>query len=267
MGRPLVLYRELLQPVAGIGDLVYLLGTSGPYQMSVGGVGLYEVSHVEPIPLLGQHGVIVLWYDTTLPPGYVADQNAITAAHIGAGSNISLQPQALQFSRGQVAQIRMRPKFFATVTGAVHDYDVQLYSPPSTQRFSFLHSNGVINTMGQVQDPADSIVAPAQGADEGLPAAYASQYAWSGLAARSEIFIAEDKGPKIQLNNNGSAITAGGAMGIEVSGFVYNLRPATMPSGSTPSAGYIAGNAVSIPPGYSVNDIIPLPVANRDPLL
>ena len=62
-----------------------------------------------------QHGILVVWSDTSVPTGYTADTNA-TIGHIAAGA---LQPSngplnSLIFPKRMLAQVRIRPKFFAT---------------------------------------------------------------------------------------------------------------------------------------------------------
>ncbi len=259
---PNVLFGEELNPVAAIGDPVFLLGNSGAAATADGYSGLFEVTHVEAIPSLGAHGIVVVWSDTAVPTGYTADGNA-PVAHIAAGGNAQCNPlNTLKFSRDQVAQIRVRPKFFATVTGAVDDYDVVISSPPAAQRWAFLNASGVLNSADQGQDPGDAIVMPAQGANITLPATFPNETPWR-FSARSEVYLLEDASIRVQVNNNGAGATSGGAVGLKIAGFVYNIAP--LPSGQHPIRLHIAGYDVVAPNYLSQRDIIVLPTAARQP--
>lgn len=270
---PNVMFGEELNPVVAIGDPVFLLGNQGPAATADGYSGLFEVTHIEAIPALGPRGIIVVWSDTAVPTGYTADQNA-TVAHIAAGGNAQCNPvNMLKLVRDQFAQIRIRPKFFATVTGAVDDYDVVVGGPPQALRWAFLNQNGVINAVGQAQDPGDSIVMPAQGANITLPAVYPNESPWR-FANRSELFLLEDASIRVQINNNGSAITSGGAVGIQVAGFVYNISPLPLPDGPRGIDGkptklakklHLAGYDVMVPNYLNQSDVTILPTAIRQP--
>lgn len=219
--------RADFDPVLQIGDIFAMLGANGFKQASEGGSGTYVCTGYDSTMLaLGQHGVIVVWADSgAAPAGYAADPGMVAATnHIAAGASYAYLLQSLQFLKGQVAQLRFRVKKFAGITGALDDYDVTLYSPPATQRGKFLRVGGVINAMFQGQDPGDTIAAPAQGADIALPATYPGLLP-SDFSVRTQLFLLENASAQISILNNGAGNTAGGAIGLVVSGWVYNFEP------------------------------------------
>jgi|SRR5580700_7244690 hypothetical protein len=264
-------FREAFEPVLAIGDLCVFLGGSGFKQAKDGGSGLYVCTDVFPTNMsLSQHGVLVVWADSgTSPTGYLADSGMNTSTnHIGAGSQYGYQLQSLQFSKGQFAQLRFRLKFFATVTGVVDDYDVTLWSPPSSQTAKFLHIGGVLNSMFQSQDPGDSILAPAQGSNITLPAVFPAlpPSAWS---LRTQLFLMEDASVQVQIQNNGASITSGGAIGLAISGFVYNFEPIENYDDSLQLGAPVqllpGTSPLQLPVGYNPDDVVVLPVEVRAP--
>lgn len=247
-----VQFKSVFEPVAGTGQLLVLNQNSGIFYEDDASA-FYEVRHVEAIPAVGQHGVLVFWSDTAVPTGYTADQNA-TVAHIAAGS-----PQAtngplnsLIFPKRMLFQARLRLKMFASVTGAVDDYDVTVQAPAGTPRWRLPKVTGVLNSMGQGQDPADSIVAPAQGANETLPAAYVGVDPYD-LAQPTELFMYGGNSAQVTIQNNGSAITSGGAAGLMISGFLYNLRQVPIDPGAIPIQ--FLGETVMVPTGVNLDQV------------
>jgi hypothetical protein len=163
--------------------------------------------------------------------------------------------QKLQFKVGQFAQLRFRPKFLVQPTGAVQDYDFQIIYPSGVQRGGFQYVNAVWNLSNQVSDPTDQILLPAQGANEGYPTLFQGLPAWE-FAARTEQYLLEDDGLNVRINNNSSAITAAGALGLEVSGFVYNFVPVD-PAVGTPWQ-FLPTVPLTLPMGLDHRDVIPI---------
>jgi hypothetical protein len=221
------LYLEDFSPQLQIGDAFVMVGAAGLKQAKGGGSGLYIVTAIESTGMsLNPHGVLVVWADSgAAPAGYVADENMqATANHIAAGSNYRYSLNRLIFRAGQLAILRFRVKPLGALTGVIDDYDVLLYSTGATQRWGFNKVSGVLNAMFQGQDPGDSIVAPAQGANIALPATFpnAPPSHWS---VRTQMHLLEDASLQVQVNNNGAGATVGGAIGLSISGWVYNFEP------------------------------------------
>lgn len=247
-----VQYRSVFEPVAGTGSLILLNQNSGIFYEDDGSA-FYEVRHVEAIPLLGQHGVIVVWSDTAVPTGYTADQNA-TIAHIASGAVQATNGplNSLVFPKRMLAQVRFRAKWFASVTGAVDDYDITIQAPAGTPRWRAPKVVGVLNAMQQVQDPGDSIVAPAQGSNITLPAAFPGLDPFD-IAAMTELFCYGGNSAQVSIQNNGAGATSGGAIGLEMSLFLYNLRQ--IPIDSNAVDVNLLGETVKVPTGVDLNQV------------
>jgi len=246
-----------------IGDVVALLNTSGFLTDAGAETSLYEVTMAEHIPLVGQHGLVLCFVDgASTPAGYKADANAVTNQHIASGSSINVAPAALQLQRGQLFQFRSRFKVLATLGVAVQDIDVTAFLPSSVQRWRVgSTNNGVLNSINQVPDPADATVLPAQGSNEALPSAYASESAWDA-AWKSELWTYYDQNPSFTFQNNGSGATSGGAFGLEISGNLYNVRP--LSAGNAPRQTEMLGYTVTAPADINPRaDVTIIPVAGR----
>lgn len=250
-----VQFRSVFEPVQGTGGLMLLNQNSGIFYEDDASA-FYEVRHVESIPVLGQHGVIGIWWDSAnaaFPVGYTADSQAVSS-HIAAGASQATNGplNSLIFPKRMLAQVRFRVKSFATVTGAIDDYDITLQAPAGTPRWRVPKVLGVLNSMQQGQDPADSIVAPAQGANETLPAAYMGLDPYD-LAAGTELFCYGGNSVQATVTNNGAAVTAGGAIGLSMSIFLYNLRQIPIDSGATEVN--LLGETVKVPTGVDLNQV------------
>ena len=250
-----VQYRSVYEPVQGTGGLILLNQNSGIFYEDDASA-FYEVRHVESIPALAQHGVLGIWWDSAnaaFPAGYTSDVNAVTS-HIAAGGVQATNGvlNSLVFPKRMLAQVRFRPKFFATVTGAVMDYDITLQAPAGTPRWRVPKTVGVWNAMLQGQDPADVIVAPAQGANETLPATYIGIDPFD-LAAPTELFLYGGNSVQATIQNNGSAVTSGGAIGLQMQIFLYNLRQ--IPIDANAVDVNLLGETVKVPTGVDLNQV------------
>lgn len=255
-----------------IGDYCVLLGPQGATGGYEGGQGLVQITAVEPFQLLDQHGVLLFWVDPTTSTstsapvaGYGSLDTNGSNSHIPAAGSIQSNGglQKLQFLHKQFAQLRFRLKFAVQPTGALDDYDWQFLNPVNTQRGAFAHVNGVMNLLQQLSDPSDTVLVPAQGANTTMQAASTSYNAWE-LAARTEQFVLEDNSLAVKLNNNGSAITAAGAAGFEISGYVYNFTNIEAGPGFKP-AQFLPTVPLMLPPDVDRREVVPIQFGARNP--
>jgi hypothetical protein len=263
---PQGLYQEDFNPVGWIGDYAVLLTAQGATTGKTGGkTGLIQITHVEPIFLMGQRGVIIIWLDNgAAPAGYLSDTNVVVghiAAPSGGVPGVITVPQVafLQFKTGEFAVVRLRFKV-SGITGNLADYDYGIFNPIGVQRGAFLHASSYINPIGQGQDPGDAGTLPAQGATVGLPATVAD-HPWR-LAARTEQVLLEDGSLRIDIRNNGAAITAAGVIGLEATGHVFSFEPADFDG--EPQR-ILSNVTVPLPPGVAPTDVLRLPVGNINP--
>jgi hypothetical protein len=268
---PRELFSRIFKPAAQLGDVVLLLGSSDFFP-GASGCHAFEVVAVEAIPVLGPHGQITVWTQggaaiATFP--FLLDAGAASGS-IGLGGG-AVTTQALNSFKNQVdevTQLRFLVKAFGTLPGswAIEDLDVQMSQPGSTRRWSVANATGVLNAMLQAQIPADAGVAPAQGANASLPAAYIAQDPFD-LASRGEIFVYRDAAPTVTLVNNGS-VAMNSAMGVNLmaAGFKYRVR--AFDAGPTPFREVeILGLTVRVPAWLGLDELrwrVPiLPVAGR----
>lgn len=249
-----------------IGDYAVLLGQSGPTAGKSGGSqGLVQITGVEAFESLDQRGVIFFWSNSGAPPaGFgTIDTNGVTSTIAAAGSVTSNGGLAkLQFKSSQLAQIRFRLAWATAPTGGIHNYDVQLLNPVSTQRGAFARVNAVMNAMFQMGNPLDTIISPAQDANGTIQAASTAYSRWQ-LAARTEQWLLEDNSVGVKVINNGSVVTATGNLGFECSGYVYNFDPIDPTDGQR--VHLMKRVDLVLPPGLDPNDIVPVQIGARDP--
>jgi hypothetical protein len=224
------LYRaRALEPVAALGDIVFLLDAAGPIKkykspfFAVAGIHSFKA----PTP----HGLLLLYAQANAAPaGYgtaVGNTNLIPEAASGniaqSGSVKITNPKILQGGTLQLTQMRFNFKSLA-ITG-VKEHDLELTVQPFGALGGFGLYNatpGYFNIADQFQDPADGIDSPAQGANETLPAAYPLMHP-ADQANLSEFFWFENNGPTFTIWNNGGAALTAGQIGIKPYGFVYDL--------------------------------------------
>lgn len=224
---PRHLTRREFAPVAELGDVVLLLGTTG-FRTS-GGTAAFEVIGREALPILGAHGAITIWTNAggavaTYP--YTQDAGAAGGV-IAAGAAITTQPlQSFKNNEDEVTQLRFLVKVFGTLGSTLaDDFDVRLFQPGSSKRYALANVDGVLNMMVQGQLAADSIALPASGANITLPATYQSEDPFD-KAYRSELFVYRDESVVASITNTNAANATATSMGIALmaAGFKYTLR-------------------------------------------
>lgn len=266
------LFRREFEPVATMSDIVMLLGTSGPVADANANTPFFEVTMVEALPALSQHGVVVVWSQNNVAPaGYALDSQSISGT-INAGAQVRVTPFQLQVQPRQLLQFRTRVKFIGTIPSgwALQDLDVLCFLPAATQRWSTQNVQAVANMMGQVNDPSDQIEAPLSGNNEPWPTNTTNSIALQSLsrfdeAYMTELFTYENQGPVFQLsNNNTTTALSSGAIGLEVSAFRYDLRPLNAAHNWVQRN--VFGQTILVPSDRSWMDIVIIPTAGRAPI-
>ena len=221
------------EPIAAIGDVLYLLDQSGPIKKYASPEPYFLVMGIEPVPAIAPHGLLILWSQSAagvagygLAPG---NQNLIPEAQTGsivAGASTTISnPRYLQGGPLQLIQYRFSVKPLALTGPKEHDMELQVFSPGKLGKFGLANAApGFINMADQFQDPVDGIDSPAQGANQTLPAAFPA------VAARDqqnlgEFFVWEVNGPSFTIWNNGSATLSAGLIGLRLWAFRYDLVP------------------------------------------
>lgn len=240
-----------LEPVAGLGDVVLLLDQQGPVKRGP----FFYVAGIEPVFGLGPHGMLLIYNQGGLasaPAGYgtaVGNTQCIPEAatgNIAAGASAKISnPKALQGARGQLFQARFSLKPLALTGPKEHDIEVQVSLPAAAAKFGLLSGGGFYNMAEQLQDPADVIDSPAQGANQTLPAAFPAIHP-RDASNLNEMFIWEINGPTFVIYNNGSTALSAGAIGLRMWGFRYDLAP--MANDGTWVKRWVYGQMGSAPP-------------------
>jgi len=224
------LFRDrALEPVCGIGDVLFLLDQKGPLTKAP----WWFVKGIEPVFGLGPHGLMIIWsqsaagaagYGTGVGNQALPDQAA--TGNIGAGAYADINnSKLLQQGPQQLFQMRFALKPLALTGPKEHDIELQVYLPGSAGKFGILGASpGYYNMADQLQDPGDVIDSPAQGANQTLPAAFPAVHARSQNNL-TEMFIFEINGPRFRLWNNGSVALTAGLIGLRIWGFRYDLEP------------------------------------------
>lgn len=273
------LFRKEFSPVMEPGDMCILLQQSGLFVDPSGpsarvpgqAVPWWRCTAVEALPALGIHGVVVIWSHSAAPPApYILDPQGASGSIASSGVVAAIVPKALVVLPRELLQLRFRVKFIGAFAAglAADDFDFRASQPGATRRWSVQNSLGSLNVMDQVQNAADSIVAPAQGANIALPAVFPSEDAWEA-AWRSQLFTYQDLSPAFDIVNNGSVATAAGmAIGLQVSGYRYALAPMTRGAGwrDIPFEG--VAPAIAAPPQIAdVSEALVIQIAGRAPTL
>lgn len=264
------LFTPDLVPRAQLGDPVLLLGTSSFMQSDQSGGGhLFEVVSIEGLPLLGQHGAIVVWTQAgAIPAGYgFALDTSAASGTIGAANALTVPTvQSLKNLSDEVTQIRFLGKVFGTLPAswAVQDLDIKISQPGSTKRWSLANVDGAINLINQLPLASDSALLPSQGNNTTAPADFPQREPFEP-AFRTELFIYKDAAPAITLlNNSGAAMNTSMGVALMIAGFRYKLRAITE---YQLGARALLGMQVMVPDWVSDDDLrwrIPiLPVAGR----
>ena len=222
---------QAFEPVAALGDVVFLLDQTGPMQKYgtpffwVKGLG----AHFGATP----HELLLLWSQSaTAPAGYgtaPGNTNLIPEAQTGniaSGGSVSISnPKILQGAPLQLLQMRWGLKTLALTGIKEHDLELQVFMPGKTAMFGILNAApGYYNMVEQFQDAADAVDSPAQNANQTLPAAFPALSPRDN-ANLTEMFLWEQSGPTFQIWNNGSASLTAGAIGLRVYGYRYDLLP------------------------------------------
>jgi hypothetical protein len=265
------LYRaQGMEPIAGIGDVLYLLDQSGPLQSAQKyPTPFFSILGVEPVEGLAPHNLIVLYTSgAAAPAGYgltPGQTNLIPEAAsnqtIAAGNSVSIpNPKILQGLPRQLAQVRFVPKLINSpaIAGVVaHDLELQIFLPGKVGRMGLANAiPGFMNMATDFQDPADVIATPAQGALQTLPATFPNQPP-RDVANLHEFYVWEINGPTFQLWNNGAATMTAGTVGVRVEGFRYDLAPLS----------YIKSGVGAWVPRWVYGQIRPCPPCERPPVV
>lgn len=225
------LYRaRALEPVAGFGDVVFLLDQAGPLKKYAS--PYFSVASVRPFKGPTPHGVLILYAQSgAAPAGYGTDVgNTTLIAEAASGTlNAGLSaapvtnPKILQAGTLQLVQARFMVKPLALTGPKEHDIELQVKPFGQIGGFGLYNAApGFFNMADQFQDPADAVDAPAQGANESLPAAFPAVHP-ADQSNLSEMFWFENNGPTWIVRNNGTSNLTAGAIGIRIWGFVYDL--------------------------------------------
>lgn len=261
----MILTKQGMAPVLGVGDLCMLLGQSGPFKGTGSDTSVYQVTGIELSPLLGQHGAIIIWSQANAAPaGYKLDATPATGT-INAGAQTTATPTSLVLDNKQLLQVRLIAKFLGTKpAGFVEDdYDVLVNLPGANPRWGVKNAVGVLNNMAQFALPGDTADLPAQGANLGFPSSLAA-YDPFDAAWASELFIYEQQTPQFVIQNNGSVALNSGNIALMVRAIRYDLFPVH------PTAGWnedtLGGQSVLLPPGRHLTDIPVVQIAQRQPV-
>jgi hypothetical protein len=227
-----------LEPVAALGDVLYLLDQKGP--LVKGPSAYYGVAGIEPVFGIGPHSMLLIYNQGGLasaPAGYGTQVGNTTVIPEGATGNIAASgsvqianPKILQQGPGQLFQCRFALKPLALTGLKEHDVELQVSMPGSLGKFNLLQGGGFYNMADQIQDPSDVIDSPAQNANQTLPAAFPALHG-RDQNNLTEMFIWELNGPTFKIFNNGSATLTAGSIGLRIWGFRYDLVPLS-PDGS-----------------------------------
>lgn len=224
------LYRaRALEPVAALGDHVFLLDQSGPIKKYKS--PYFAVASVRPFRAPTPHGVLLLYAQAgAAPAGYGTAPGNTTlipeaaSGNLAAGAAVTIaNPKLLQAANLQLVQMRFAIKPLALTGIKEHDVELQVFPFGKLGAFGLFNANpGYFNMAEQFQDPADAIDSPAQNANQTLPAAFPA-VGPSDQANLSEFFYFEQNGPTFVISNNGSAALTAGSIGLRMWGFVYDL--------------------------------------------
>lgn len=258
------LYRaRALEPIVALGDVLYLLDQSGP--ISKYDSPYFAVVGIEPVRGLTPHNLLILWSQAGTLAGYGTAIGSTTLIPEVASGNINNgnfvevnNPKILQQGVKQLFHTRFALKSLALTGPKEQDIELQVYMPGAAGKFGILAASpGFVNMVDQFQDQSDVIDAPAQGANQTLPAAF-PLIAPRDDANLSEMFIWEINGPKFRIWNNGSAAATAGAIGVRMWGFRYDLAPLT-PNKATWVDQWVYGRVRKAPP--CPNRIVVVPTA------
>jgi hypothetical protein len=258
---PSRLFAREFNAVCDIGEVVMLLGTSGPYNDASSSSPFFQVTMLEAIPQMGQHGAIIIYAQSgSAPAGYALDQKAATG-NINAGQSVSTTPQALVMASRTLFQFRTLVKVGGTLTGVADDLDVACFLPTATQRWAVQNSYGVINPMGQFTLPGDAAALPNQGSNIAYPTV-TTQADPFDMAYATELFSYQDQSPQFRISNNGSGnISTAEYVGLVVRGFRYDLAPLT------PDTSWEVQNVVGLAMKAPPCDFTILPIGGRAPVM
>ena len=209
-------------------------------------------------------GYCVIWTQTasSAPAPYTPDAQA-AAGGLGGANPITtkkVQPQDYQLASTEIVQVRFKIRLLDTTpaSGALIDmFDIYASNPGSTAAWGSNNTTAPLNARLQLPDPADAVAAATQTANMGQPTeGYASDGGW--LAAdRTELWWVYQKVPSFQVQWNGSGATpAGIGLALEASGYCYTVLQ--QPVDAAGPQRYVAGHLVTVPDGFSVDDIIPI---------
>ena len=220
------LYRAgALEPVAGYNQVLMIADQAGP--ITKYGTPFYGIRGIRPVRGLGPHGVTLLWAQAAAPAGYTPAPSGMPTGAIAAGGAITYpNPPPLQMGPQQLLQWRWSVRSLAIAGPVIDDLDFQVYQPNALPMYGTVNAApGAANAADQFQEPSDAAAEPAQGANSALPAVFPQANPADQLNL-SEGFIWENNGPTFKIVNNGIA-TTGGALGIRVWGFLFDLTPLT----------------------------------------
>lgn len=269
-------FRREFAPVADFGEVVVLRESTGAClaDKSTGNI-FWSVTHVEGIPLVGPHGVDVIWCATAGPASpYQMDGNAVAGVHSGAtiaagGTLPTLTPAWANLADRQFMQVRtlVRPvpdSNNANIT--LDDWDVLWFAGSAQPRFATGAVTGVVNAIAQYSLGGDAEPMPAKGSNIATQSNTQNDPFESPTAVRSQLFCygssAQNAGNiGVSLKNNGSAASAG-AIGLQVSGYVFNVTG--IPTGSNPKKRFWAGmKDVMVPDDVDLSSVIVIPIQGQ----
>jgi hypothetical protein len=256
------------EPILGYEDVAFLLDQSGPVTGKYS-TPFFGIRGIRKIRGLGAHGVLLIWSQSSTPPaGYGHNEPAAglppncPTGNINAGAQATYaNVQPLQLQQQQLLQFRFSVRPLALTGPKEHDIDVQVIWGALTE-FALVNApSGVINMADQTQDPADAIDSPAQGANQTLPAAFPAVKA-QDQETLTEGWIFEQNSPNFRITNNGSTNLTGGAIGIRLWGYLYDVMPLDGSEGQTQYAPkFIAGAWRRCPVIPSPGRVVAIPTA------
>lgn len=233
----------VFEPVAGIGGVIAMLGTTGGELVSGSDSPFFEVTYLDSIIGLGQHSTVLIWSQSTTPPsGYgnspgtgTLPSGVASGSITSGGVSSKSTPPVFQMRQGEMLQFRWVTRVVAALTGAaIDDLDVQFFVPQGVARWQVQSDNGRHSQMFQFPMPSDTTSSPAQGNNMTQQGAAALINPWLQAPWTETFVYGTDNQPAWQIYNNAGSTLSVGAIGINVWGYRYNLRNMKRDEGGEP---------------------------------
>lgn len=249
-----------LEPIAGIGDKLLLLGPGGVIAEGQSqSETWFEVVFCEPVFGLGAKGTTLLWTQAgSAPAGYSLPASGAASGTINAGGQMLATPSIFQMSTHQLLQFRWAVRIIGGLnSNVIDDIDVQFAAPAGAPRFTVLGGQSRWNSRFQAPEPSDTAAGPAQGANQAAPAA--AGYSPGDYLNLTEVYLYEQTyTPQWTLINNGANAlnVSGSAIGVDVWGFRMDVM--AVPPQPEWASRWLLGKQRMCPP-----DFVVVPISGR----